>query len=173
MSDRDCVPLWVMLLLALAFLTTGCGGPREARYNPGKPEFPPLLFTDELPRPELIGLSSQRLELRDALLSQVEATRPDQEEYVEYFSNHPYLLAVHYHVDNQIDGRLVRLEYELIPQIHTDVGLRLALLGELLAGLGRPDHEDRGVVEWSFARWRVRWTGPRLEVRRAEGSRSD
>ncbi|MGE0431189.1 MAG: hypothetical protein AB7S36_02930 [Planctomycetota bacterium] len=157
-----------ILLLLAAVLLAGCGGPRELRYNPGKPEFPAPLFTDELPRPELIGLSTQRLEQRRALLVQVESGRPDQEEYLEYFSNHPYLLAVHYHVDS-LDGRVVRMEYELIPQIHTDIGLRLALLGELVAGLGKPEREYGGTVEWGFAKWRVRWTGPRLEVRRPEG----
>lgn len=161
------VAMMTALLAAVAMLLA-CGGPRERELNPGPPAYPPPLFTEELPGPEYLGTTWQRLEVLRQTLAVADADRPDQREMVEFFANHPYVISVHYLIDD-LDQRVVQMRYELHPEVIADLSLRMALLGELVAAYGMPEEMPDG-FRWEYAHWRFRWIGVSVVVTRSGGA---
>ncbi len=156
---------WLATVLCL-FSMPSCGAaPREIELNPGPPAYPPSFFTPDLPPPQLIGAPPQRLETTREQLVEAEARRPDKILFIEYFSNHPYVLAAHY-VLSLDENRVERLEYELTPQILTDLGTRMALFGDLVAAYGEPEERSAFEWVWTFDNYELRWRGVILQVTR-------
>jgi hypothetical protein len=133
------------LLLCLGFML-GCGVPRELPKTPAALNFPPPIYTNNFPEPEIfLGADLTKLRELRPTIEKVYHFEANFDEYQEVLTAHPYFSTVKYFIDAE-SLKIVKIEYEENSEVYYNPSYRLALLDELTKKFNRPLSDGTGSI---------------------------